>query len=87
MLSKPGALTAEEWALVRKHPLLGVSILKQVPRMEAVVPVILQHHERYDGQGYPDGLLGDDSPRAGPGPGRRRRLRGDDLRPAPPPGR
>ena len=46
---------------MRQHPLLGVSILKQVPRMEAVVPVILQHHERYDGQGYPAGLLGDDS--------------------------
>jgi HD-GYP domain-containing protein (c-di-GMP phosphodiesterase class II) len=61
VLGKPGELTAEEWALVRRHPLLGVSILKQVPRMEAVVPVILQHHERYDGQGYPAGLLGDDS--------------------------
>ena len=61
VLNKPGELTAEEWALVRRHPLLGVSILKQVPRMEAVVPVILQHHERYDGQGYPAGLLGDDS--------------------------
>jgi hypothetical protein len=61
VLGKPGALTAEEWALVRKHPQLGVSILRQVPRMEAVVPVILQHHERYDGQGYPAGLLGDDS--------------------------
>ena len=61
VLAKPGPLTAEEWALVRRHPLLGVSILKQVPRMEAVVPVILQHHERYDGQGYPAGLLGDDS--------------------------
>jgi HD-GYP domain-containing protein (c-di-GMP phosphodiesterase class II) len=61
VLGKPGALTAEEWALVRRHPQLGVSILRQVPRMEAVVPVILQHHERYDGQGYPAGLLGDDT--------------------------
>lgn len=61
VLNKPGELTSEEWTQVRRHPLLGVSILKQVPRMEAVVPVILQHHERYDGQGYPAGLLGDDS--------------------------
>jgi putative nucleotidyltransferase with HDIG domain len=61
VLNKPGDLTRDEWQLVRKHPLLGVSILKQVPRMEAVVPVILQHHERYDGQGYPEGLLGDDT--------------------------
>lgn len=61
VLNKPGDLTAEEWSLVRKHPILGVAILKQVPRMEAVVPVILQHHERYDGQGYPEGILGDDA--------------------------
>ena len=61
VLDKPGALSPDEWALVRKHPLLGVSILKQVPRMDAVAQVIAQHHERYDGQGYPNGLLGDDA--------------------------
>jgi GAF domain-containing protein len=60
-LGKDGALTAEEWAMVRRHPLLGVAILRRVPRLEAVAPVILQHHERYDGQGYPAGLLGDDT--------------------------
>jgi HD-GYP domain-containing protein (c-di-GMP phosphodiesterase class II) len=61
VLSKPGELTAAEWEVVRKHPLLGVAILKQVPRMEAVIPVILHHHERYDGLGYPEGLLGNDT--------------------------
>jgi HD-GYP domain-containing protein (c-di-GMP phosphodiesterase class II) len=61
VLNKPGQLSSDEWEMVRKHPLLGVSILKQVPRMEAVIPVILQHHERYDGLGYPEGLLGNDT--------------------------
>ena len=61
VLNKPGNLTTEEWELVRKHPLLGATILKQVPRMEQVAQVILQHHERYDGQGYPGGLLGDET--------------------------
>jgi hypothetical protein len=61
VLNKPGQLNSDEWEMVRKHPLLGVSILKQVPRMEAVIPVILQHHERYDGLGYPVGLLGNDT--------------------------
>src|SRR5579884_2906034 len=61
VLNKPGALSAEEWATVRKHPLLGATMLKRVPRMEGVAQVILQHHERYDGQGYPDGLLGDEA--------------------------
>src|SRR4026207_165024 len=61
VLNKPGQLNTEEWEMVRKHPLLGVSILKQVPRMETVIPVILQHHERYDGLGYPEGLLGNDT--------------------------
>lgn len=60
VLSKAGELTTSEWETVRKHPMLGASILKQVPRMEAVVPVILQHHERFDGQGYPNGTLGND---------------------------
>jgi len=60
VLSKAGDLTGEEWEMVRRHPILGVSTLNQVPRMEAVVPIILQHHERYDGQGYPHGTLGED---------------------------
>jgi GAF domain-containing protein len=61
VLAKSGQLSAAEWAMVRKHPLLGASILQRVPRMEAVLPVIVQHHERYDGQGYPEGRLGDDT--------------------------
>ena len=60
VLNKPGELSAEEWATVRKHPLLGAAMLKQVPRMEGVARVILQHHERYDGLGYPEGLLGNE---------------------------
>src|SRR5207237_1511114 len=61
VLNKPGELSADEWATVRKHPLLGATILKQVPKMEGVAQVILQHHERFDGQGYPEGRLGDET--------------------------
>jgi putative nucleotidyltransferase with HDIG domain len=62
VLNKPSELSTDEWATIRKHPLLGATILKQVPRMEGVAQVILRHHERFDGQGYPDGLLGDETP-------------------------
>jgi hypothetical protein len=61
VLAKAGALSAAEWEQVRRHPELGARILARVPRMEAVLPVIVQHHERYDGQGYPEGRLGDDT--------------------------
>jgi HD-GYP domain-containing protein (c-di-GMP phosphodiesterase class II) len=61
VLAKAGALSAAEWEQVRRHPELGAQILARVPRMEAVLPVIVQHHERYDGQGYPEGRLGDDT--------------------------
>jgi hypothetical protein len=60
VLNKPGGLSAEEWATVRQHPLLGAAMLEQVPRMEGVAHVIRQHHERYDGLGYPAGLLGNE---------------------------
>jgi GAF domain-containing protein len=61
VLAKAGALSAPEWEQVRKHPELGARILARVPRMEAVLPVIVQHHERYDGRGYPEGRLGADT--------------------------
>lgn len=61
ILSKPEPLTSEEWRVIRNHPLLGISIVRHAPQMEAVVPIILQHHERYDGQGYPNRLRGTDT--------------------------
>jgi HD-GYP domain-containing protein (c-di-GMP phosphodiesterase class II) len=55
-LSKKSALTDEEWTPIRMHPELGVEILKHVIDLANCLPVILHHHENYDGSGYPDGL-------------------------------
>lgn len=62
ILNKPGRLSAEEWALMRSHPEAGVELLKEVDFPEDVVPVILSHHEKWDGTGYPHGLAGEAIP-------------------------
>lgn len=56
ILLKPEALTAEEWNEMRLHTEHGRAILEQVPFLEAAIPVVAQHHERWDGSGYPRGL-------------------------------
>jgi len=60
ILSKPGRLTPTEMELVKAHAQAGYEILKDVPFSFPVAEVILQHHERLDGSGYPRGLKGDD---------------------------
>lgn len=62
ILNKPGALTAEEFSEVKKHPLHGVAILDSVPLLRLAVPIVRHHHERFDGRGYPDGLQGENIP-------------------------
>lgn len=62
ILFKPGPLTYSERAVVEAHPLVGVSILHGIPHLENLIPLILHHHERYNGTGYPDGLRGDEIP-------------------------
>jgi putative two-component system response regulator len=62
ILSKPGRLTPEEFAVVREHPLTGERILSPIVRNPAVLAAIRSHHERPDGKGYPDGLIGDQIP-------------------------
>src|SRR6185295_13966658 len=62
ILSKPEALTAEEFERVKIHPRVGAEILRQVPFGAPVAELVLHHHERWDGLGYPDGLRGDDIP-------------------------
>jgi putative nucleotidyltransferase with HDIG domain len=62
ILTKPGPLIPSERAVVEAHPLLGVSILRNVPYMDDVARLIRHHHEHYDGSGYPDGLRGDEIP-------------------------
>ncbi len=59
ILTKPGELTQEEWALIRAHTRQGYSILKDMDFPWPVAEVALQHHERLDGSGYPDGTTGE----------------------------
>ncbi len=62
ILSKPAALTPEERAEVEKHPLVGVEIVKPVKKLLNVINCIRYHHERFDGQGYPEKLRGEKIP-------------------------
>jgi putative two-component system response regulator len=62
ILRKNGPLTAEEFTEIRKHPEIGVTIVQSVPFLEDAIPVILYHHERYDGKGHPEGLKGEKIP-------------------------
>jgi putative two-component system response regulator len=62
ILNKPGSLTAEEFAVVREHPVLGERILNSIIHDPDVLAAIRGHHERFDGSGYPDGLRGDSIP-------------------------
>jgi diguanylate cyclase (GGDEF)-like protein len=60
VLATPGPLTPEHWELVRHHPDAGADILALAPGLEDIAEVVRQHHEYYDGSGYPRGLAGDD---------------------------
>ena len=62
ILSKPGPLTQEEFQKIRIHPQVGAEIISGVPFPYPVAPLILSHHERWDGKGYPGGLKGDEIP-------------------------
>lgn len=62
LLKKSGNMTTGEFAEIRKHPSIGVQIVSSVTFLKEMEPVILRHHERYDGTGYPDGLKGEEIP-------------------------
>ncbi len=69
ILNKPGKLTAEEYAIMKQHPIIGAEILDELPRQQRNEPLLQYayeicrwHHERFDGRGYPDGLKGDQIP-------------------------
>jgi diguanylate cyclase (GGDEF)-like protein/putative nucleotidyltransferase with HDIG domain len=62
ILSKPGPLTSEEFQKIRAHPKIGAEIISSVPFPYPVAPLILSHHERWDGKGYPEGLKGEEIP-------------------------
>ncbi|MBL7170411.1 MAG: HD-GYP domain-containing protein [Candidatus Omnitrophica bacterium] len=56
ILQKPGRLTPDEFASIAEHPHMGSDIVEHVSFLKNLVPIILHHHERYDGNGYPSGL-------------------------------
>lgn len=62
ILMKPQRLTADEFAIVKRHPLLGDTILAPLPVLQKARPVVLSHHERHDGKGYPNSIGGEDIP-------------------------
>ena len=60
VLNKPGKLTDEEFLIIKSHVVKGSKILEPMSRLRALMPGVRNHHERYDGKGYPDGLKGDE---------------------------
>lgn len=58
ILNKPRKLDRQEWEIIKHHPRIGVSILKSASSLADIVPIVLYHHEHFDGSGYPDGLAG-----------------------------
>ena len=62
ILNKPGPLTADEFTLMKKHVLVGAQIVDAIPGRERARLMVLHHHERFDGSGYPSGLRGEEIP-------------------------
>jgi HD-GYP domain-containing protein (c-di-GMP phosphodiesterase class II) len=62
ILDKPGKLDESEMECIRRHPVVGASIVEDVPSYAEVRSAILYHHERWDGSGYPEGLVGEAIP-------------------------
>jgi HD-GYP domain-containing protein (c-di-GMP phosphodiesterase class II) len=62
ILNKPGPLDDEEWFWIKQHPIMGAEIVRQARSLHQTIPAIHHHHERLDGQGYPDQLEGQDIP-------------------------
>ena len=62
ILRKPGPLDDREWELMRQHPVIGERILRPIPGLGGVARIVRHEHERWDGDGYPDGLAGEEAP-------------------------
>ncbi|NPV80275.1 MAG: HD-GYP domain-containing protein [Firmicutes bacterium] len=61
-LSKPSKLTDEELKEVHKHPILSYELISEIPGFKGIAEIVLYHHERYDGHGYPHGIKGEKIP-------------------------
>lgn len=64
ILSKNGPLDPAEWEMMRLHPIVGASIVSSLEGINHIAPIIYSHQEKYDGTGYPQGLMGDSIPLA-----------------------
>ena len=62
IILKPSSLTPDEWKLMREHPVVGERICAPLKSFRSVVPIIRHHHEKFNGSGYPDGLVGEAIP-------------------------
>jgi putative nucleotidyltransferase with HDIG domain len=62
ILHKPGPLTPEEWTNMKRHPHIGHDMLKDIAFLSGAANIVFAHHERFDGKGYPRGLVGDEIP-------------------------
>ena len=62
ILNKPGKLTGEEWEVMHRHPRVGAGVVGKISGFELVAEVVVAHHERHDGLGYPRGLAGEEIP-------------------------
>jgi putative nucleotidyltransferase with HDIG domain len=62
ILNKPGGLTDEEYEVMRRHPDIGAQIMTPISKLKSIIPGIRNHHETWDGNGYPDKLKGDEIP-------------------------
>lgn len=62
ILRKPGALTDEEWDIMRQHPTIGKEIIEGIDFLKDTIPIVYCHHEHFNGAGYPEGIVGEDIP-------------------------
>jgi putative nucleotidyltransferase with HDIG domain len=62
ILRKPGLLTKAEFEQMKSHTVKGAEMVSAIPQLAPLIPIIRHHHERWDGQGYPDGLAGEQIP-------------------------
>ena len=60
VLDKPGKLTDEEYDIIKQHPRIGARIVEPIAAYAPVLPMVLQHHEHFNGRGYPDGVAGEE---------------------------
>ncbi len=63
ILLKPQSLSEHEWGIIKTHPREGYRLLEDIPFLEEATKIVLHHHERWDGTGYPDGISGTEIPR------------------------